>query len=228
MPERALVAPADVALEVDAPGLGASAGVAQGSERDGELRAPAEVAREGAHLPGAVPVAVEAVALPVAADLAVVLDAGRVGAEDEAVLAVVVRVQHQLEAVGLVQGRVAAALRHDDAARLEVVADDTHVERVRAVAHTHLGALRGRLAFVGGGLLEAAQDGDPAPAGIVQHGPVEHGLLGERPGHGLTRQGRQRRAPGQQQGGGQQGGGRAWGLRPCARRLVSAPQGDAL
>ena len=59
-PERALVAPAHVALQVQAPLAAALAPVAQRGERDRELGAPAEVAAARLHDPRPVPVAVEA------------------------------------------------------------------------------------------------------------------------------------------------------------------------
>ena len=62
-----------------------------------------------------------AAALPFVGHLAVVLDAGRVGAEDEAVLAVAVGVEDHPEAVGVVERRVAARVGHDDARRVAVV-----------------------------------------------------------------------------------------------------------
>src|SRR5688500_19186053 len=94
------------------------------------------LARLRAHLPRRVPVDVEsraaaaglplAAALPAAAlaligDLTVVLDAGRIGAEHEAVLTIAIGVDDHLEAVGVVERRVAARVGDDDARRIAVV-----------------------------------------------------------------------------------------------------------
>ena len=129
-PERPFVALPNVALEVDAPRLypRRSGSAGSGTECANSAVQPISVIARR-HLPGAVPVQVEAAArsplllaaarapAPAAAssshaaaalafvgDLAVILHAGRVGAEDEPVLLVQVRVEDDLEAVGFRSG----------------------------------------------------------------------------------------------------------------------------
>ena len=176
-PVGLFVADPDVPLEVHAPGLHLGARIAEGPERNGDLGRPPDVGHVGDHLPGAVPVEVEApagaallpavagapaaaaaepaAALPLVGELPVVLDAGRVGAEDEPVLPVQVGVENDLEAVGLVQRRVAPAVRHDDRAGVRGVADNPEVDGVGVVHDADLGAFRGRLALEGTALHEA-------------------------------------------------------------------------
>ena len=111
-----LVAAADVPLDVHAPGLDLADGIAQGPERNGELGAPAGVRQRRAHLPYAVPVAVEPGAgatrrggaapqatLPGVHHLPVVLLPRRAGAEDETALPVEEGVENDLDAVSIVE-----------------------------------------------------------------------------------------------------------------------------
>ena len=189
----------DVALEVQAPGLHLFRRIAEGAEGNRELRAPAELADLGGDGPGAVPVQVEAGgqgAAPEAAvaahaaehagaafhDLAVVLDARRVRAEHETVAAVLERVEDDLEAVRLVQGRVAAAVRDDDPFGFPVVADDRHEEGVLGVREADLGPFRARLAGEGPGLRRAGSGHDGLPDRIVENPAVKLGRLSDRQG----------------------------------------------
>ncbi len=110
-PVSRFVAAADGAAEVQPPGLRLLAvGKAQIAERDTELGAPAIVTTPGGDLPRAIPVEIEpahrratAAALTFTGQLAVIFLAGRIGAEDEAVLSIQVGVEDHLEAVGLIQ-----------------------------------------------------------------------------------------------------------------------------
>src|SRR5690606_18778938 len=116
-PERDLVVAADAPLEVEAPGLHRGRAEAERRERDLHLRAPADVGYARTHLPRGVPVQVETalaaadrLALRLARDLAVVLDAGRIGAEHVAVLAIQQSVDQDSKAVGVVERGVATAV----------------------------------------------------------------------------------------------------------------------
>ena len=225
-PVRLLVAPADVALKVDAPGLLAAGREAQRAERDGELRRPAHVGDGGAHLPHAVPVLVEAAAgaadltagaepphaaaaRPLVDELPVVLLAGRAGAEDKAVLPVEKGIQNELEAVAVGERRVAAAVGDDDRCRIAVVADDTEVDGVRGVDDPHLGPFGSRPALFRLRLHEPGGRRGVGPGGIVEHGPIEdrgHGRLDRGYGTETADRGdleagrRLRRRPGQWRG----------------------------
>ena len=194
-PERALVAAADVPLEVHAPDLIGAAREAQRPERDRELRRPAGAVDGRAHFPRRVPVQVEAgararhlrlarpeaaAALALIRDLTVVLDAGRVRAEDEPVEAVAVRVEDHPEAVGVVERRVAPRVRHDDRVGLAVVAHHPDVERVGGVDDPHLRPLRRRLPLVRLLLPEIGDGRGRLPRGVADHLAVEHGGLRHR------------------------------------------------
>ena len=85
---------------------------------------------------------------PLVGDLRVVFHAGRVGAEDEPILLIQIGVQDDLEAVGVPQGRIAAAVCHDDGLRIPDVADHPEVQRVVGVDDPDLGAFRRRLPLV--------------------------------------------------------------------------------
>ena len=112
-PERLLVTTADISLEVDAPRLGFATRIAKRPKRDGKLGAPPDLGDPGGDLPRAIPVKVEpttgaallettahpAAPLALVGDLAVVLDTGRVRAEQKAVLLVQKGVEDDLEAV---------------------------------------------------------------------------------------------------------------------------------
>jgi hypothetical protein len=121
-----LLPTADVALEVQAPGPFRPGGVAQGPEGDAELRAPALLGGAGTHFPGPIPIEVEAAArtgllaarlcgpprgaarprtriLPLVRELPVVFERRGVGPEHEPVLPIVVGIQGDAEAVGVVE-----------------------------------------------------------------------------------------------------------------------------
>ena len=201
----------DDALEVDAPRLGAAGREAQRLERNGELGAPANLGDAGSHLPGAVPVDVEAAprprglltsagqpaaALPFEGDLPVVLDAGGIGAEDEAVLAVAVGVEDDPEAVHVVERRVAARVRDDDGGRLAVVHHRTDVERVPGEDDPDLGPLRRRIALDRQLLEEPIDRRRRGPGRIAQHVAVEGRRLHDGRGRcGGARQVGYRRRP---------------------------------
>ena len=162
--------------------------IAQRAERNRELRGPAVLGDLRAHRPRRVPVDVEAragaaglplaeakpaAALPFVGDLAVVLDAGRVGAEHEPVLPIAIRVEDHLEAVGVVQRRVAARIGDDDARRIGVVEHRADVERVRREHDPHFRSLRRRLPFVGLLLPEGRDRRRLRPRGIAEHIAVD-------------------------------------------------------
>src|SRR5262249_42746002 len=134
-PERPLIAPPDVPLEVQPPRLHRAGRVPDAAEGNGELGAPANVAGLRTHDPRGVPVQVEATArtgllveagpraaaaahharaLTLVCDLPVVLEPGRVGAEHEAVLPVLVRVDDDLEAVDVGEGRITPRIAEHD------------------------------------------------------------------------------------------------------------------
>ena len=167
-----LVLPADVALDVEAPGAVASGRVAQRLERYRDLGFPTAL-RDGAlDAPIAVPVQVQRSNRPAlraararrargdrarlafARHLAVVLDAERVGPEDERVLIVVEGVEHHDDGVGLREVGVAPALADDDLARFGVEADHADVEVRLVEQHAHFGAFARRRPFNRIGLRE--------------------------------------------------------------------------
>src|SRR5918999_2870438 len=78
-------------------------------------------------------------------DLAIVLDAGRRRREDEAVLAVEIRVEDDREGVAVRQRDVADLLTRRDALRLAIVEPGADVERLAIGQDAHLGAFGDRL-----------------------------------------------------------------------------------
>ena len=162
-PVGALVLAPDVALKVDAPGLIGRGGIPQRAERNGKLRLPPFLRDLRAHRPCAVPVDVEpgagaarlhaakaqpATALAFVGDLAVVLDAGGVGAEHEPVLAIAVGVDDHLEAVGVVQRRITPRVGDDDAVWIRIEQLHADVQRVGREDHAHFRPLGCGLALV--------------------------------------------------------------------------------
>ena len=168
----------DIALEIDAPGLRRANGKTQCTKRNRHLGAPAAVEDLSLHPPGAIPVSVEA-AFAIVGDLTVVLRPRGIGTEDEAGLAVAIGIEDDLEAVGLVEGCVAACVGNDNAIRLAVVANDADVERIVVESDEDLRLLGGRLTFVGGGLHEAGGRGEVAPSRIRQNLAVKHRCRGQ-------------------------------------------------
>src|SRR5688572_18762607 len=100
----------DVAGKVQTPHLRRRS-VTESTQRDAELRGPPDLAGVGLDLPTAVPARAGAALV---ADLGIVLHAGRVGAEDESVLAVAVGVEDHSERIHLVQAGVTARVGGDD------------------------------------------------------------------------------------------------------------------
>ena len=100
--------------------------------------------------PGAVPVQVEGAAAgtEIAAaffgDLRVVLDAGRVRAEHEAVLPVEEAVNDDDKCVGVVETRIAPAVGDNNARRIIVMCNNADIKGGIGVADEHLGFLRRR------------------------------------------------------------------------------------
>ena len=193
-PVRLLVPMPDVALKVEPPRLHGARRVAQGPERNRELGGPADVGDLRGDLPDAVPVQVEstpraallltpgplhqaaadaAAPLPLVGQLSVVLEPGRVRAEHEPVLLVLVGVEDEPEAVGLDQRRVAPRVRDDDRRGVPDEADHPEVDRVVGVHDPHLGALGRRLALVGGVLAEPRLGARGGPGRLAEHVPVD-------------------------------------------------------
>jgi len=95
--------------------------------------------------------------LPFRHDLAVVFDAERVGAEHERVLAIVERVEQDLNRVRVIEVRVTAALAHQNVLRLVVEADDADVQILAIEQKSNFRSLGRRLAVVGFLLDESAE-----------------------------------------------------------------------
>ena len=164
---------ADVAVEVEPPGLRARS-VAERPQRDRELGGPALVRHLGGHPPARVPVHVESAAGPGAsahlrssasapataagvAQLAVVLEPRRGGPKDEAVLEVVVGVEDDPEGVRVLQIGVAPGVGGDDARRIAVVEHRADIDRLVVEEDPDFSALGGGLALEGFGLHEVGQ-----------------------------------------------------------------------
>ena len=208
-PIGGLVPSPDVALEVEPPDLLLSLRETKRLERQSKLGAPAVVADLGADVPIAIPVEIEPCARPrllpppaaatrssLVRDLAVVLDAGRIRSEHEAVALVAEGVEDDLKAVALVERRVATALRDDDAVRLRVQAHDAEVDRLVGEHDANLSSLRRGSPRVGRRLKEAGEHLGPGPRGVVGHVPVDERRLtgsGGRPARPRTRLTRERR-----------------------------------
>src|SRR5688572_9469191 len=114
------------------------------------------------HRPRRVPVQVEAaaagaeaVAVALLGHLAVVLDPGRIRAENKTVLPVAEAVEDDLEGVGRLEVGIAATARREDRARIFVVQDGANVDRLIRVSDVDLRLLRRRLALVWPRLPEA-------------------------------------------------------------------------
>ena len=163
--EDLLVLAADVTHHVDAPGAVRPRVVPQRPERDRELGFPAPLGRARAHDPVGVPVDVEPSDLPalgsadardepssrvlaLAHDLAVELDPEGVRPEDEGVLAIVERVEKDLDRVGIREAGIAAALADDDVGGRRVVADDRNIEIAAIDQEPDFSAFGGRLALL--------------------------------------------------------------------------------
>ena len=126
-------------------------------------------------------------------DLPVVLDAGRGGAEDEAVLVVVVGVQHEHDVVALAHLVVPDALAVGDVVRLAVERPHPHVERIRVEHDPDLGPLAGGLTVTGLALREPGHDRSLLPHGLVEI-PVDARALRDLRGGGDRRKGPSRRS----------------------------------
>ena len=136
-PVGALAMPLDVPEEVHAPRLRRRP-VAQRAQRNPELGRPAGLGDARLDFPAAVP-ARRGIAL--VADLRVVLDPGGVGAEDEAVLLIAVRVEDDLERIHLAETGVAARVGRHDLRRIAVVHQRAHIDRLVVVDDADFGAL---------------------------------------------------------------------------------------
>ena len=187
------VAVANVALEIDAPGLVSPIAVAQGTERDRHFRAPAVVVNLRLDFPGRVPVHIEAAARAAKAagafvgDLGVVLQSRRIGAEHEAILAVEHAVDDDAKAVGLIKWRVATTVGNDDAGGVGLEGDHTDVERLIGKANPHFGALGSRLALVRPHLAETRRRNDAIPGDVIRHIAINKRRPFQGIGHGRRR-----------------------------------------
>ncbi len=164
-PEVLFVEAADPARDVEAPRVGFGP-VAQRAERDAEFGVPALGVAGCGDRPAAVPVLVEAApgtpletALPghapaeeepaaaaLGGDLAVVLDPGGRGAEDEAVLLVVVGVEDHDHGIGIGDFVVADGLTRDDGVRLGVVGPHGDVDGILVEEDAEFGGFGSGLA----------------------------------------------------------------------------------
>ena len=195
-----LVVAADDPREVDPPSLHVALAVAQRRERNRQLGAPAAVAGDCLHLPDGAPVPID----EFLGDLAVVLRAHRIRAEQHAGLAGAEGVEDHGERV-----RLCAVVGHGDRGRVGFVADHADVESVVREAEVDLGALgRGRAA-VGPELREAGERRQPGPCRIADNVAVHGWGLPEAHGGalGLAVGLRSRR---RRQGEGEQGERRTW------------------
>ena len=158
-------------MEVEAPGLRLLRVVAQVSERDLELRHPADVVDVSSHFPTCIPVEVESsprprlgtttsppAALALVGYLTVVLQPGGVGPEDETILPIVIGIQNNEESVHVIEVGVAPGIGNDDAVRIAVVADDAKINGAFGVEDSNFRLLRCRLALVWLGLNEVGDD----------------------------------------------------------------------
>ncbi|MCH7859682.1 MAG: hypothetical protein IID14_08295 [Candidatus Marinimicrobia bacterium] len=82
--------------------------------------------------------------------MAIVFDAGGVGAKDKPVLTVPVGIENDLKGIGFVERSVTAAVGNDDAAGVLIEADDTEIEGVGRIEYANLGTLGYGLAFIRG------------------------------------------------------------------------------
>ena len=206
-PVHLLALAADVTREVHAPGLRRRS-VAKRAERNPELGRPPLVGDQRLHGPRAVPVDVQTAAgaarrpserrraarlcFTLVPDLCVVFHAERVGAEDEAVLMIEVRVEDDLERVHVVQARVAARVSRDDLRRLRVVTHDADVQRVIVEQQTHLRPLGGGSALDRLRLNEIADRRRRVPRPVVQHAIDRRRLADSGAAHALDRGGLRR------------------------------------
>ena len=127
--------------------------------------------------PAATPAPHTAAPLAFVGHLPVVLHASRVGAEDEAVLVVDEGIENDLDAVGIVQRRVAAAVGHDDGLRVADVADDAEIKRVVRVDDPYFRAFGGLLPLVRRVLPKPARDRCVGIGRVAQDVAVHHGAL---------------------------------------------------
>ena len=213
-PQRLLALPANEALHVEAPRLGAVVRrVAQAAKRDRELRRPALGRAARGDPPHRAPVGVVARAL--VAHQRLELRAVRVGGEQERVPVVVERVDQDRDAVvarpdrPVVEARLQQPVALQDPAdhplRLAVERAHADVERRVVVQHAHLGRLARRLALLRLALPEARGRLGQRPRRLVEdtvdlqrrlHAQGRHGRLRRRlcGGEGDQQRGRARSA----------------------------------
>ena len=126
--------------EVDAPSL-RRRGVPQRPQRETKLSHPGVLDDANLHFPAGVPLGA---GLAKVADLCVVLDAGRVGAEDEPVLQIVERIEHHLKRVLLIQIRVASRIGRHNLRRIAIVQHHPYVHRIVVIYDAYFCLLGGR------------------------------------------------------------------------------------
>ena len=95
--------------------------------------------------------------------------AGGVGAEDEAVLLVLVGVEDDLERIHVAEARVAARVGRDDLRRIGVVHHRADINRLVVVDDADFGGFGRGLPFERLGLDEVGERGRGLPDAIVQH-----------------------------------------------------------
>ena len=197
-PEGVLVQPPDAPQEVDSPGLLGVLPKPQRLERDRHLHLPAAIGTQGAHMPHAVPVAVELPSL--VENLPIELGAGGVRLEHVAVPPVVERVQQHPEDVARAGREVPREVVHDHPVRV-VVSERAEVKELVVVEHPHLGLEGRRHPLVRVALRESRSDRRSGPLVFIEdtvdpdrlgrphrrqtaletHGLEVHRLLGKGP-----------------------------------------------
>src|SRR5262249_6429471 len=101
-------------------------------------------------------------------DLPVVLDARRRGPEDEAVLPVEIRIEHDDEGVLILEIGIATHFAVHDPRGIRIVEAGADVGRLLVEADVRLGAFGSRAAVEGLVLHEVADDGSAGPDRIVE------------------------------------------------------------
>src|SRR3954469_700336 len=193
-PERLFVLAANRAHEVQTPRLGLRGAIAQRRKRNAELGVPPGRVDRGGDGPGGVPIEIEpaertggrprlprqlnAATLALVHDLPVVLDPRRGGGEYEAVLPIVIGIEHHAEIVALGDVAVPYALTGNDASSLPVVQPRADVDRFAIDENADFSPLGNGLAFVQLALEESGNSGCGLPHRVGQT-TVDNGRRGD-------------------------------------------------
>ena len=190
-PKRFFVQASDTTGNVEAPGRGARP-VSERAEGDAKLGVPPLLVPGRRDLPASIPILVEAATgprlkasapvraateeeaspAPRGSHLAIVFDTRRRRSEYEAVLLVVVSVEHHDDRVRVGHLIVPDRLARHDLARTGIPRPHTDVDRVSIVEDANLGALRRGLPVHRLALNEAGEDLSSLPRSVVEH-PVD-------------------------------------------------------